>query len=242
MKIVAHAQNQKSWYAWRDLGLGASEAPTVMEENEYQGRFELWLHKTKTTGKAPFNNFQAARMQRGHDLEDEARRRVEKQLGFMFPAVSGEHDLFPFIRASLDGYDKASRQLIEIKCPGKKPHAEALAGRVPKYYQAQVAQQFLVSGAEKGWYCSWDGESEKVVIVEVYPDPVYQARLLKELQAFWVLVTTKTPPNVTTAELQRFTTRVEEDTKRLSDSALSLALGLEKYFAKAGGPLFEGLV
>jgi putative phage-type endonuclease len=224
VKIVSLKQNTRDWYTWRGKGLGASEAPTVMGVSEWETRFELWAYKTSLLAKPEPNVFAAAAMQRGHDLEDGARTRAERQLGITFEPLAAEHDVHACIRASLDGCNLEKRCFLEIKCPGKAAHTEALKGRVPEKYFPQLQQQFLVTGFPEAFYASWDGLSDDVVIVPVKPDPAYLAELERTLVEFWQLVETKTAPRVDATDLAKLVERIGKQFKQLSQCMAALEI------------------
>lgn len=195
-------QNTKDWQIWRGKGLGASDAPIIMGDSPWTTRFQLWGQKTGLIERPAPNSFQLQAMQRGHDLEPEARKRYEESVGLDFPPTSFEHDKYPFLRASLDGYNERGKMNLEIKCPGRIDHQTAAVNKqIPSKYFAQIQMQMLVSGAEACDYVSWDGKYSFVVIM-VVEDREYQKKLLKELLAFWKLVETKTPPTLEEGELE----------------------------------------
>jgi len=192
---------KQEWHKWRNAGLGASDAPTVMGVSPYKTRFQLWQEKI---GEAKgFDGNWAT--QRGHDLEPKARAQYELEHNVSMPPAFIEHPVFPFIRASLDGY--GNNIVLEIKAPGTEDHSLAVAGKVPEKYYPQLQHQLLVTGASCAHYYSFDGE--RGALVQVAHDLEYQARLLKELQLFWDLVQTKTPPAL-----------VDKDYKAIEDSGV----------------------
>lgn len=225
-RVIQVKQNTKEWREWRDRGLGASDAPVVMGESPWTSRFELWAYKTGLMTRPAPNQYQVAAMQRGHDLEPEARRLYETTVGNKFPSTSFEHEHHPFLRASLDGFNAKLNKNVEIKCPGKEDHAKAVAGVVPSKYMPQVQMQMLVSGAESSDYFSWNGKDSHALI-EVLPDSDYQAILLQEMCHFWSLITTKIPPPVDGEELSTVIKVVQKDLDRVTQSfkALSLVCG-----------------
>ena len=202
------AQNSAEWYAWRNKGLGASDAPAVMGVSPWTTRFQLWAEKTGTLPRPDFHPMAVKAMARGTFLEPYAREWYEKKTGLIVPAKNCTHPVYEFIRASLDGFNEKHKVMVEIKCPGKADHAKALKGKTPDKYFPQIQQQFLVSGAERCDYVSFDGKDG--VIVEVLPDPVYQKQLLNELMTFWKLVETKTPPSVSKDDLMSAITQLSE--------------------------------
>lgn len=221
MRIVNTKQGSKEWRTWRGKGLGASDAPAVMGDSPWTSRFELWLEKTGLGTRPPANEYQIAAMRRGNELEPVARSLFEKKMGKLFPSVSGEHSDYPFMRASLDGYNEELNAMLEIKAPNKIDHAKALAGKVPDKYVAQLQMQFLVSGSEKAFYVSYDGK-DSLAVVEVVPDVVYLPRLQDELISFWNLVQTKTPPEVTREDAQKLVKMVVDNMDGLNTAVNTL--------------------
>jgi putative phage-type endonuclease len=188
-------QNSKEWLAWRQSGLGASDAPIIMGVSPFTTRFELWLEKTGIGERPDFHPMAIKAMTRGTLLEPEARKYYENMVKASFEPMNVIHDKYDFIRASLDGYNKEHNRIVEIKCPGKEDLKEAAKGRIPKKYMPQVQLQLLVSGAVACDYFTYDGE--KGTSIEVLPDLAYQQSLESEMIAFWKLVETKTPPSIT---------------------------------------------
>lgn len=224
MKIVGFDQNSKEWYTWRGLGLGASDAASVLGISPWTSRLELWLDRTGIMKRPEPNVFAAKAMQRGHDLEPAARKIFETRQGRLFPAVSAEHDEFAFIRASLDGYNAETNELLEIKCPGKADYAKALKGEIPKKYYAQIQQQFLVTNATKGYYVSYDGVSPEVVVIEVLPDHEFQANLLKELKSFWELVSENRLPEVESSDIVKLVKQLGGELDKANSTLSTLKL------------------
>lgn len=239
MKLIEVAQNSKEWRAWRDKGLGASVAGTIMGCNPYGSKFELALELTGACERAAPNEFAAAAMRRGTELEPQARELVEKELGIAFPSICAEHDDYPFIRASPDGFNADHNHGLEIKCPGKEAHAAAIKGAaleaegkygglvIPKHYYAQVMQQMLVTGAPKWTYASWDGKSAETVKVTILRDDAYIAELLKALTQFWSQIQMGIMPTPTPKDLKAINARLADATKRMAQAQKALALYVE---------------
>ena len=179
---------KQEWHKWRSEGIGASDSPVVMGVSPYKTRFQLWQEKTGEETNDQGN--WATR--RGNELEPRARAQYELEMNQDMPPAFMEHPHFPFIRASLDGY--GNNTVLEIKCPGKEDHALAVEGKVPEKYYPQLQHQLLVTSAAVAHYYSFDGE--RGALVQVVPDLPYIKTLLKELQSFWHLVQTRTPPEM----------------------------------------------
>lgn len=196
---------EQNWHDWRKKGIGASDAPIIMGVSPWKTPYQLWLEKT---GKVKSDKNGNWATQRGHDLEPKARAQYELETGNNCPPRLVEYALAPYIRASLDGFDREKNIVLEIKCPGAADHSKALAGEVPEKYYPQLQHQLLVTGANCAHYYSFDGE--KGVLIEVKPDISYCSKLFLKLEKFWNLVQTDTPPELS-----------EKDYKKIKDSRLS---------------------
>jgi putative phage-type endonuclease len=189
MKIVDLTQGSDDWRAFREKGIGASDASCLVGKNPWKNMEKLYLEKTM--GVIPFSN---AAMDRGIDLEPKAREEMEKRLGIKLLPLCAIHDEFDFIRASFDGINIEKKTLIEIKCPGPKDHAEAVNGRVPPKYKYQLQWQLLITGYEIMTYVSFDGEKSE--LVDVPADPELQKHLIVKAKDFWQAVLDKKLPKV----------------------------------------------
>jgi putative phage-type endonuclease len=223
MKIVTLEQNSRDWKTWRNKGLGASTAATVLGISPWSTPFELWLELTGLCERAPSNEYAIAAMRRGHELEPVARARFERQIGKAFPPLCAENDEHSFIKASLDGYNAQENAILEIKCPGKVDHAKALKGQIPDKYYAQVQHQLLVTGASLCYYYSYDGKDSDATVL-VKPDSDYIDKLTKALLSFWQKVQLQLPPEHTQEDLQTFVKRAVADLARAQNSLKALSI------------------
>jgi predicted phage-related endonuclease len=130
--------------------------------------------------------------QRGRELEAEARRAYIRKTGIPMTPVCVQHERYSWLRASLDGWNADQKIPLEVKCPGRKDHLEALTGRVPGKYIPQVQHILMVTGAKELHYFSYDGQDGVTVVVAA--DPAYQKRLFEAELAFWNSVQAGTPP------------------------------------------------
>jgi len=184
-------QNSDNWMKWRSKGIGSSDAPIIMGVSPWKTPFQLWEEKIGI-GKTFQGNFAT---QRGHEMEPKARAAFELESGYEFNPVVAEHATYPFIRASLDGFNAELNAILEIKCPGKDDHQTAKDGKVPEKYWPQLQHQLLVTGAKVCFYYSYDGE--KGATVAIHPDLEYIKMLMEAETKFWDLVQNKTAPDMT---------------------------------------------
>lgn len=121
--------------------------------------------------------------QRGREMEAEARAEYTRQTGIAMTPVCVQHERYPWLRASLDGWNADRKIPLEVKCPGRKDHLVALGGRIPDKYFPQIQHILMVTGAKELHYFSYDGQNGVIVIVEADAD--YQKRLFDAELAFW---------------------------------------------------------
>ena len=205
--MTALIQGTSEWLSWRRQGIGGSDAPVVMGVSPFKTPLELW--REKTGQENGFEGNWATR--RGNELEPVARAHYELLTDVEMAPALFVHPGYPFMRASLDGWNQELRRVLEIKCPGKEDHATAKAGRVPAKYVWQIQHQLFVTGGTSADYFSFDGEAGVVVTVE--PDQEAQAKLLAECEAFWKCVTEKVAPKLTDRDFLQVALLSEEERK-----------------------------
>lgn len=148
-------QNEKEWYEWRLRGIGASDAPIIMGKSKYMTKLELWDQKFKKEPPKPEDMEPNFIQKKGHRLEAWARPGIEFSTGLTWKPALFEHKSFPFIRASLDGWNPEALEVWECKYMGKDlwnalaDESKHLSERIPVQYFDQLMQQFFVTGAKK---------------------------------------------------------------------------------------------
>lgn len=180
-------QRTKSWIEWRNKGVGSSDAPAIMGVSPWKTRLQLWEEKTGKKKPEATNYAQ----QKGVNMEDEARAHYELTHDRDMPADCVEHKEHPFLRASLDGYNRAENLVLEIKCPGAEDHATAVAGKVPEKYWPQVQHMLMITGGELDYFSY---HKEKGATVRVKPDLSYIPKLFIAELEFWEMVQKKEAP------------------------------------------------
>lgn len=203
MIILDLSQGSADWLRWRHAGLGASDAPLLMNGKHFERTLkDLWEEKVSFVieGKQPptrvFKN--AGSMARGQRLEPEARGMYERLVGCQAPPVCCYHADHPWLKASLDGWIPEKRLVLEIKAPNKVDHQLALDGRVPPKYEPQLVHQLLVTGGKLAHYASYNPYFEGVRKLAVVGFPrkedVIQNYFTRACQ-FWQSVLDKVLPS-----------------------------------------------
>lgn len=187
-------QRSKEWFELRKNKIGASDAPVIMGVG-FKTPYQLWLEKWDLSE----NSYSSDAMKHGLETEPKALELFNKVTGHeMKPEVliSDERN---WQMASLDGFCKETSQFVEIKCPysNANDHEYALSGHVPDKYIPQLAHQFLVTKADKGWYFSFFKDSHAVISLdrEMFEDS-YMQELIQKEKEFWVCVENFIPPKM----------------------------------------------
>ena len=187
---MQYQQNTPEWLSFRKNKIGASDAPVIMEVSPWKTPYQLWEEKLGVR-----ENVTTAAMQRGTDMEEEARQAFEKESGLVvFPhvRVSKEHD---WMIASLDGMDAEEKHMVEIKCPGKEDHEKAMDGVIPEKYLPQLQHQLCVTGLDFGYYFSYSRSAARILVIE--RDDKYISKLIKKEQEFYSCMMEFVPPKLT---------------------------------------------
>jgi putative phage-type endonuclease len=178
--VVQLTQGTLEWLEWRNKGVGASDAPTIMGENPWKTSTELLREKR---GRAKQSEGNAA-MARGTALEPEARQAYISQTGKWVQPACLQSDAFEWLRASVDGITSDLNAVVEIKCGESVYRNTSAYGRVPKHYYGQLQHILAVTGLPSiDFWCYLPGRP--AVLVPVERDDVYLARLLETEFKFW---------------------------------------------------------
>jgi putative phage-type endonuclease len=208
VRIVTQDQGSAEWEVWRSKGIGASDAPVILNLKHFQTTLRhLWEEKVaayhgleakkKSKRPAPSKTANTA-MQMGRDAEPGIREWYEGLVGEPAPALCVIHDTLDWLRASLDGWLAGRKVALEVKRPGMRwdgtcDHYDALGGRVPPKYLSQLDHQFLVTDADEIHYVSYGDpkhfpEDQRHVLVVVERDRGREQELLALETEFWKAV------------------------------------------------------
>lgn len=221
--MLALQQNTVEWIEMRRNKIGASDAPIIMEVSPWKTPYKLWEEKLGISHEIT----QSKCMERGLKLEESARQEFEKITGLIVIPQVVQHPTYEWMIASLDGIDFAQKNIVEIKCPGRKDHQCALDGEIPEKYKPQLQHQLEVTGLLKGYYFSFDGQSGKVI--EVYRNEKYVVDLIKREQQFWACLQNLEAPNLIERD---YLDKDDELWVAASNSWLNCHIALEELKAK----------
>ena len=182
MRIIKLEQGSAEWLSWRKTVITATDASILMGNNPWDTPYQCWQRKLGLIEEKKSNEA----MERGKRLEPEARAQFIERHGIEMEPEVVESTEFEFLGASLDGISSCGSMLLEVKCGGIKLHDMAVRGEIPAYYKDQMQHQLLVTGAEKCFYYSYNGEDG--ICIEVFPDPEYKVNFMPKAREFWKCV------------------------------------------------------
>ena len=186
MKIINVEQGSQEWLELRRGVVTASRFKDVIAPStlKVSASSKKYLYELVAEALGAYEEIpQTLWMQRGNELEDEARKTFEfitglcvKQVGFVL------HDS-ETIGVSPDGLI-GDNSGLEIKCPKASTHIKYLLdGKLPTEYKLQVMGNMWVTERDTWWFMSYHPDL-KPFIIEVKRDDEYIAKMSKELLDF----------------------------------------------------------
>lgn len=172
-------QGTNEWRAWRRRVIGASEAPTIMNQNPWQSVTGLMNEKLGKTREFQGN----AATREGQSLEVFAREELQRKYGLKIEPVVAQDSELPFLAASLDGIDSSHSIIFEIKS-GKKAY-EHLASKneIPSYYFAQLQHQMMVTKMSNVVYAAYR-PNQPLIVREIKQNKVFIAKMREQEKLF----------------------------------------------------------
>lgn len=181
-------QQTEEWLELRRSKLGASDAPVIMQVSPWKTPLQLWEEKIGLRK----NEFKTSSMQRGLDMEEEARNKFQEATGLSVKADIAFHPKISWMMASLDGIDDSRKNIVEIKCVNRNDHAQALSGSIPEKYFPQVQHQLAVCELEMAYYFSYSPDN--FALIQVYRDDSFINKMIKKETEFWECIQDFVPP------------------------------------------------
>jgi len=174
-KEIRLDQGSGIWLKWRNEGIGASDASTIMGENRFKSRQELLYEKRNGINEPP-----NVAMKEGTRLEPEARRAYQEETSHKVEPLCVESIEFPWLRASPDGISSQRDILVEIKC-GVSAMRRAHQGVIPEYYYGQIQHQLMITGLATIDYWCYRPENGGILLEcerdDSYIDELFETEL-----------------------------------------------------------------
>lgn len=170
MIVTDYPQRSAEWFAARLGRLCASDAKDMLatvKTGEAAARRDLRMRLVleRITGQSQGDDYINADMQRGIDLEPQARTAYEFRTGRLVSEVGFiQHDTLMagcspdgFVRDEMPGIADQPSGLVEFKCPRSAKHLTYLrSGTVPPEHRAQLVHQLWITGAAWVDFVSFD--------------------------------------------------------------------------------------
>ena len=193
-RIIDAPQRSPEWFAARAgrvTGSRAADLLAQIKSGEAADRrnYRAALVLERLTGEpADADGFVSPAMQRGVELEPEARAAYEAQTGVLVDQTGFlAHDAL-LAGCSLDGHVGDFAGIVEIKCPNSATHLDALkAGGVPSKHVAQITHNLWMTGAQWCDFVSYDPrfpEGLRLYICRVEASTLDLGGYEKKLRAF----------------------------------------------------------
>jgi putative phage-type endonuclease len=213
VKICDSRKSRPDWLKMRQLGIGASDSPTIMNLNEYESRYTLFMQRTGSLPKidhSSYNESDNEAMEWGRELEDLVARRFSVRAGWklrrglgswLLQSTAHEH-----LCATPDREGKSPRRrtwgLIEVKTTNEYSSSDwtirspgtvtgigenGLKQAVPERYWCQLQHQLAVTGRTYGAVVCLIG-GQRLVWAEFARDNSFIAELILQTKAFWEML------------------------------------------------------
>lgn len=188
MKVVDIRQRSKAWHVWRKLGVTATSAAVIVNQNPDKTTWRLWAElvgKVMPPDLSVIPQVRIAMM-----LESHALAWFEERYDTTLLSLCGESSKYPVIRASFDGVTERDEP-VEVKVLSDTNFFNVMEMREEsfhyKLYRWQVLHQMFVSEGKKGYLVFYHARQEPIVF-EIARDEVAIARMVEAELAFWELV------------------------------------------------------
>ena len=148
-------QGTEEWLAWRHKGIGGSEAPIIMGVSKFKTAKELFEQKINPT---PPPNEQNFIHEKGHRLEDIARKNLELETFKTWEPKLFVHQDNERLRCSVDGYNEQLEAIWECKYMGLELYSKlineelTIKERVPPQYYPQLMHNCFVAGVSRIYF------------------------------------------------------------------------------------------
>lgn len=183
MKIIKLQQGTAQWITWRRRGIGASDISVIIGSNPYKTKLQLFNEKCGYDNSSKLNEA----MKHGIRNEEEARKAVNKALSLNLEDICVEDDEKPFIRASLDGWDKNKKILVELKCPvaDETIAKAAIEEEIHQYWYDQVLWQASITNPVRAYCAVWNWREKNTYLIEIKRDKERELFMREEGEKFW---------------------------------------------------------
>jgi putative phage-type endonuclease len=182
--IISYPQQSELWHRWRFNGVGSSEASSILGLNRFKSRSQLLFEKLDFFYRPVKDEL----MILGLRNEKNALKRYQDRTGMLMKPTCVQHNVYSWLRASLDGICTNFESIVEIKCGRSNYELMAQRRSVPIWYKSQLQHILAATGIQRiALWCWYPGKQGLLRTVE--RDDKFIDSLLDAEQEFWFEVT-----------------------------------------------------
>lgn len=200
-------QGTEEWLEMRDKYITSTDAGIINGTNKWSTPLKRWQEKMGISDR-PTVNF---KMQEGTLLEKEARDWYNKKHNTNFEPICLMNKKYPWMFTSLDGYDKNTGEILEIKC-GAATYDKISKGSMPFDYIDQAQHHICVSDQSRLHYVAYRPDQTPVDFF-VERDQSHLDLLLPKEQEFYDLLIKMIPPTLSEKD---FIENTEESSNKMA--------------------------
>jgi putative phage-type endonuclease len=202
--IASQLAELEGWHAWRQAGVGASDAGAICGLSPWKGALTVWLEKTGRLRPQP-RDTEAEWLRWGRRLETVMVDEFQEQRGLVVDLCGSWHERMgsPWQRATLDGvvFEDAVQgddvmasalAVLELKTSSWRSPLSWADGP-PKVYAVQVQHQLMVTDLSVA-YLAVLHDGSRFVVHEVERDEDAISTLDEIEREFWRCVGRDEPP------------------------------------------------
>lgn len=191
-------ETHEEWLAQRTLGLGGSDAGTILGLNPYSTPYSLWLQKTHRIVPSEVQN-EACRQ--GHDFEQYVADRFTEMTGKKVheSPVSFVSKEYPWMRANVDRLLDDEEAGLECKTVSLYGLHDLEKGNIKPSYYCQCLHYMIVTGLPVWYICILPFQREPYVFRIDSADPAVAQDMQALIEAerdFWWMVENDVQPEI----------------------------------------------
>ncbi len=182
-KVLDLEQGSLIWINARFDYITATDVPIIMRENpwkSYDSLLEEKIHKTREQ----IDEQTQKRFDKGHESEATARNILRD---YSFRPMVAQSIAYPWLMASLDGFDIDQNIILEAKWTGNGTKLrQARKGIISKDHELQMQAQLMVTGADHCIYYITNGDKYATEVV-LQKKELWE-KIIEETKTFWDLI------------------------------------------------------
>lgn len=189
---VEEGKDREKWLAVRNLGIGGSDAGTIMGLNPYKSPYQLWMEKTGQAEAPDLSGNQFVYW--GIKNEANIAKWFTETTGKKVERCGTLRSITnPYMLANVDRIVVGENAGLEIKTAGVSQYKQWADDNVPDAYYCQCLHYMAVTGAD-AWYIAvlLGGNEAHWKKIERNEEDINT--LILEEKNFWDLVQTKNQP------------------------------------------------